>query len=305
MLSNAIRIFLAVLTLFISIIAIKLCFSHFAYPKTSGVPGLLSKKSIDYLFIGSSLTRQSYDMELIDKEYKLNAYAVTYNSLSPAMAYKILNYTLNNSNVQIKNVIVEAYPYKLHYSPTAIEDVRLFNSAPLKLKLDILSDIYRLDHNFAKMYDLIVFADNEYLFSSLFTYKIIEKLSYNGGYRFKKVQGLSKFNRDSELKVAVKIDQRQCQYYSDIIKLCNQHKIKIIFIEPFVPGYVQRGENYTRSKDLIAKLISTAGNVFYENSSVQLDNNDPSFFGDDIHLSSKGREIWTREVMKNLRLNNI
>lgn len=298
MLRTPIKIILTIIALFVLATAGKLCFSHIAYPKSSGIPGLLSKKKIDYLFIGSSLTRQSYDMELIDKKYNFNAYAVTYNSLSPAMAYKILDFMLTNSKLQLSTVIVEAYPYKLYYSPTAIEDVRLFNSSPLKLKLDILNDIYHSGHAMAKIYDLVVFADNDYLFSSLFTYKVIEKLSYNGGYRFKKVNGLSKFNRTKELKTSTEINQRQYQSYTDLINLCKQHNIKIVFIEPFVPDYIQRGNSYTQSKNMIKSLISGTGNIIYDNSKVALNNNDPSLFGDDIHLSTKGRELWTEEIMK-------
>jgi len=292
------RISLVVLSFFLLICVSKLYLSHIAYPKSSGIPGLLSRKNIDYLFIGSSLTRQSYDMKLINEQYKLDAYAATYNSLSPAMAYKILKYALEDGKVRVGTVVMEAYPYKLLYSPTAIEDVRLFNSAPVKIKQEIVKDMYEGDHDLLRIYDLVFLADNDYLLSWPLTYKVIEKLSHNGGYLYKNVPGLARFNRNIELPVAGNVNQVQYQCYRELADLCKRHKVKIIFIEPFVPKYVQHGRNYSLSKEAVKHALSGTGSVLYDNDMMNLDNDDPSLFGDDIHLSTKGRELWSREIMR-------
>ncbi|QWV95952.1 hypothetical protein KP005_11205 [Geomonas nitrogeniifigens] len=291
------RVALIVAICFVSICIAKLYLSQFAYPKSSGIPGLLARKKVDCLFVGSSLTRQSYDMKLIDERYRLNAYAATYNSLSPAMAYKILKYAFEEGGVRVGTVVMEAYPYKLLYSPTAIEDVRLFNAAPVQVKEEILDEIYRCEHDLKKMYDLVVLADNDYLINAPVTYKLIDKLSYNGGYLYKNVAGLSRFPRSSELLETGRVNRAQRQAYHDLVQLCRRHGARIVFIEPFVPAYVQQGRTYTAAKHEVRRAIEATGNTLYDNSLVRLNNNDPSLFGDDIHLSTKGRELWSREVM--------
>lgn len=287
-----------VILLFIIITGCKFYFSIIAYPKTSGIPGLLSKKNIDYLFIGSSLTRQSYDIKLIENEYHMHAYSVAYNGMTPLMSYNILKYILENTDILIKTVVIEAYPYKLFASPHSIEDVRLFNSSPAKLKLDIIKEMYDSDHDLARIYKLIVLADNESVLSAPITYKVIEKLSYNGGYSNKNVPGLTNFKSNKELYETANINQIQYTAYVKLIDICKKHIVRIVFIEPFVPNYIQNGTNYNIAKTLIRNSISDSGNMLLENTATTLNNKDPSLFGDDIHLSSKGRDLWSREIIR-------
>jgi len=299
------RVAMIVALCFVLFCAVKLYFSHIAYPKSSGIPGLVARKKVDYLFVGSSLTRQSYDMKLINERYGIDAYAATYNSLSPAMAYKILRFAFEDAGVQVGTVVMEAYPYKLLYSPTAIEDVRLFNAAPVKIKEEIVRDIYRSEHDLRKIYDLVVLADNDYLINAPVTYKIIEKLSYNGGYMYKNVAGLGRFTRSREILESGSVNQTQYRSYRDLAELCRRHGAKLLFVEPFVPSYVQLGRNYAVSKDGVRRAIAETGQPLYDNSMVKLDNNDPSLFGDEIHLSTKGRELWSREIMTLIGRNEV
>lgn len=295
---NPFIITLYVLLLFILITACKFYFSIIAYPKSSGISGLLSKKNIDYLFMGSSLTKYSYDIMLIEGEYHVNAYAVAYNGMSPLMASKILKYTLDNTDIHLKTVVIEAYPYNLFALPNSIGDVRLINSSPSKLKLDIIREMYNFDHDLARIYKLIVLADNETILTAPITYNLIEKLSYNGGYLNKIIPGVSKFKRNNELHDTANVSQLQYTAYVDFIDICKKHNVRIIFIEPFMPYYIQNGTNYNIAKKIIKNIITDSGNIFYENSFTSLNNNDPSLFADDIHLSTKGRELWSREIMR-------
>jgi hypothetical protein len=293
-----------ILLIIIILLVCKFNYSIKAYPKSAGIPGLISKSNIDYLFIGSSLTRHAYDIKLIENKYHVNAFAVAYNGMSPLMAYKILKYTLENTNTRLKTVIIEAYPYKLFAPPNSIEDVRLFNSSPPRLKMDILNEMYHYDHDLARIYNLVVLADNENILAAPITYKLIEKLSYNGGYanNHKSVPGISKFKGNKELYIAQNINKhiynQQLIAYINIIELCKVNNIRIIFVEPFLPNYIQNGTNYNSAKNLVKNLVTESGSLLYENSLTTLNNGDPSIFADDIHLSSKGRELWSLEIMR-------
>lgn len=238
---------------------------------------------------------------MIEREYHTTAYALAYNGMSPIMMHKFLQYAVESGGVRPQTVVVETYPYKLYAEPGSIQDPRLFNTSPSRLKVEILEDIYASDHDPSRIYNLLVCADNESIISAPVTYKFIEKLSYNGGYINKNVPGLTKFVTENELYETSNVYQQQYAAFADIIELCKQHGIRVIFVEPFVPRYVENGTNYNSAKALLRNLIAASGNIFLENNAVSLDNNDVSLFADFIHLSSKGRELWTNEVMRKIR----
>jgi hypothetical protein len=302
--SNKIRkafiLFVFVLLPFIVITAAKFYFSMKVYPKTAGLQGLLAEKKFDILFIGSSLTRQSYDIGLIEREHHLKAYALAYNGMSPLMAKKNLTYAIESGDVHLRTVVVEAYPYKLYAQPYLIEDARLFNSFPSKLKFEVLKEMYDSDLDLGQIFNLVVCADNESIVSAPMTYKLIEKLSYNGGYVNKNVPGLAAFATDKELYETSNIYRQQFEAYTDIIALCKRHNIRVIFVEPFVPYYVQNGTNYNSAKTLLRNLFAASGAPFIENRSVAMNNHDVSLFADFIHLSTKGRELWSREILRTI-----
>lgn len=286
--------------LLVTLTAAKFYLSELVYPKTSGIPGLLALENVDYLFMGSSLTRQSYNIKMIEDEYYTSAFACSYNGMDTVFAGKVLKYLLGHSKVRIGTLVMEAYPYKLFSPPSSLEDIRLFNASSAELKIEFLRDMYNSEHNLKKLYTLLVLSGNEDIVGAPFTYKILEKMSYRGTYVGKVMPGEYKLVPGKERAEVPHTFQGQYDSYLDLIELCRENNIKLIFIEPFVPYYFQNGEKYTAGKEVLTRLLAEKGAVFISNKMIQMDNKDPSLFSGGIHLSGKGRDLWSREIMKRI-----
>jgi hypothetical protein len=214
------------------------------------------------------------------------------------MAKTILEYALDNTDIEIKKIVFETYPYKLFSKSSSIEDKRLFNSSTAKLKLEILKIINKEKLDLKTAYKLIITNDNESILSAPIVYKILEKFDYNGGYVLKYVAGQKSFKMNTEFDIDAIIDEGQSSAYKDLIRICSEHNIELFFVEPFVPYYVQNGYKYQTAKKEILNLLKLSNRKLYESNLTSLDNKDPSLFGDMIHLSTKGRDLWSKEIMR-------
>jgi hypothetical protein len=69
--------------LFIVIVALKFVASYRLAATTSGLEGAARLSSVDYLFVGSSRTRQNYDPVLLEQATGKSVYLLAYNHLEP------------------------------------------------------------------------------------------------------------------------------------------------------------------------------------------------------------------------------
>lgn len=296
--------FIAVCIIVVVVVLLKYNYAYILRPQESGLPGFLREKKIDLLFLGSSCTGQAIDIKRIEQAYNINAYNLSYNSLSPAVAAEILDFIVNHTDIELHTVVVEAYPYKL-VVPFLLEDTRIFTDAPAALKNNILKSLVQQEKTlpFSALYELIVTAENESLLLFPVNRRIIDSFFYKGAYINKNVPGQKSFRKMENLP-----HQRPTYYqiqkdaFLRMIDFCAKKKINLIFVEPFLPKITRDGKTYQHAQKMVSAILIAKNANYFASDKMPLPSDDPSYFTDNIHLSTKGREIYTDEIMKLLAL---
>lgn len=285
--------------IFITLLTIKFFYGHKLSIKTNGISGLLAEKKIDYLFIGSSQTRQSLNPKTLVDSLS-NPYILAYNGNSLYYSYFLLKILIENDNLQTKKIIVEAYPFRI-YQKTSFSDPRMFNSLRAKEKIAFLhysnNILSALD-----IYELLVMSGNE----SMLTYPLLNhfhtSLSYKGGYINKQVPGLTPkefLDLKSPLNRKTNRDKNNLQLtaLSNIIALCKKHNISLCFLEPPVSAHIASSAIFKHSHLETKKFVKKNNIQYLDNDNYHFKNNNPLMFNDAVHLSTLGRDIYTRSII--------
>jgi len=281
----------------------KLNYSHELTSKHAGLNGVLSEtKPVDYLLIGSSHTRMSYDMRLFEKETDTNSYVVSYNGLSFYYLYPLLKYIVEETDLDIKNFVIESYVVTASTQPT-IQDKNLFLSAPYSLKNELLSASEKSSQplTWKEQYELVISSKNQDLAVNKITDHFLAKTYYKGTQQNVNSGTISResFERlKSPLDGnGVTIHRQQREALEKILALCTKHKLKVTFIESPVPANVESNVVYRANKQVLKKVIEESG-VVYIDGATGYPIKDYKNFLDAGHLSKQGREIFTRQIAK-------
>ena len=176
-----------------TLVGAKFALSYELASSTSGLGGLRDVSDIDYLFIGSSHTRQGYSAESIGAETGKSVYVLSYNGLDAVFIRELLAYLIDERGLRIGRLVIEAYSINA-VSASGLRDYRLFNDAPPALKRRFLSVLDRegaLD--WRRLYELLVLGGNEQLLAApVLNPLVVDPSSFRGSYRGKTVPGLSR-----------------------------------------------------------------------------------------------------------------
>jgi len=293
-------------TIVIILITLKTTSSHLTAPKNYGWGGVLSGDiKIDSLFIGSSHTRQSYDLKIIEKECRCNPYLFAYSGLGPSFIYIILKYLIEDLNIKPTQVVVEAYPFKILFKPRMYDD-RIFHFAPFKVKTEIIKLLNangdkKLD--FTNYVSLFLTGRNETLLLSFFTNSLIKKYSYKGSYQFKVMTSVTQNEFQNFPKNLTKIENQKTiqwtviEYYKKIIKLLKKNNINLLFIDPPLPANIRSSEMAKKTKSILLKALGANKSDYFAPWENQIEyTTNPLYFNDWNHLSSLGRSIFSKDV---------
>jgi len=283
----------------------KLNYSHQLTSKHAGLNGVLSEtKPVDYLFIGSSHTRMSYDMKLFEKETQTNSYVVAYNGLSFYYIYPLLKYIVEEADLQIKNFVVESYVVTASTRPT-IQDKNLFLSAPYLLKKELLaaSEKSALPLSLKEQYELVVSSKNQDLSVNVLTDHFLAKTYYKGTQQNVNSGTISRESFD-RLKSPLEgngttTHKQQQEALIKILALCTEHKLKVTFVESPVPVNVESDVVYKANKHLLKEKIEKSS-YNYIDGAKGYPVEDYRNFLDAGHLSKQGRELFSKQIAKNL-----
>ncbi len=282
------------LLIFTFLVASKFYFSHLFTSKHYGLGVLKAEDQIDILFIGSSHTRQSYDIKEIEKSCKCSVKAISYSGLDPYFMEPIIQYIKENYN--IKRWVIEPYVFKL-IAPPKISDSRLFTDAPPSLKYKILKNLSNLNVSWKDFFNLIVLENNETLASSLIMNKISSVYSYNGGYKNKVMPpiDLNEFNNSGENVEQFYGMKRNLLQINSILQIKDiLKKDKVLYIDPPMPNPVLT-HPLTTAMILEYKSILPQYQSPWYRSGPSLA---PKFFTDWNHLSTNGRNVYTRMIVE-------
>lgn len=296
-----------VLLVFLFIVALKSILSSTFSPTSYGLGGLLKEKELDILFVGSSHTRQSYDVALIEKRCNCKAYALAYSGMDPHMMDVILRYIQERTSIKIKKIIVEAYAFKIVSEPS-FSDSRIYSEAPIGLKYEIIKSISRnvKGMDAYDLFNLIVNENNESLLTSPVSNPILARVSYRGGYRNKKTNLLDaeKFSKLTEIvkeKVSYRENAVQISAIASIASMFPPDTL--VFIDPPMPFPVSNNNVTLKAAARFKSIVTNAGHPYiapWENSELT---KIPQHFEDWNHLSHIGRGLYSEDVVKILATN--
>lgn len=273
-----------------------------------GIEQLVNKGKVKHLFIGSSMFRQSMQLDDVIKD---DAYVLAYNGNQPYMIYKILDYLLMKK-VEIENLYCDMYLYAIMQEPD-IKDERIFLDTDMSLQFDILNEVRDYGKGgFNTYYDGLVSSNNEMLVTWPISYKLINSRYDRGASVPSNKKGKAAEELEEEkLELSTKVfNERQVYYIREIVKLARQNDINLLFIE--TPKYkaVTEKTNYPELMDDYAQLLKDSKIIMDERTYKKLNKKDstivtynynddnPDFFSDVLHLSGEGRGVFSKDLHK-------
>jgi hypothetical protein len=297
---------LVVVAVFSGLTALKYRFSHLLSPSNSGISGVIKEKRIDYLFLGSSHTRQSYDIDLFQKRTGKSAFIVAYNGLSPFMIDAIVRFLEESHKIEVGTYVLEAFVYSTIKAP-AVEDTRLFCDSPPELKAILLRLLSEKVPSFdwRRRYELLVLANNENILTYPVNRAVLARTSYRGAYINKVVRGLNpeefeQLKSPMQGKADPSLNSRQVRSLQSLFEYIKTRGLRVVFIESPLPKPIGDTPFISLNKQRLSRLIKGAGFVYLDGDT-DFEVGNPDYFADDNHLSTKGRALFTEKVIDFLK----
>lgn len=273
---------------------VKNCVAYRLPCKSSGMQAAIQEQKIDSIFLGSSLFRQGIDIHTALEETKGNCFVLSYNGNQPVQMREELNMLLEHQ-VEIENLYVDLYVYSSALRP-AISDTRLIWDLDMRGKIDVFSDMVKYSQAGAREFvDFFISANNEY-FLFYPVYQLAMKNEFYKGGNIRETHGNTKDVLDYLTTPGDRegIHEVQKQALSDIIAMCKEHEINLIFLE--IPKYetLDQADYYQRLRGELEEVVK--GQEYIDASQVAFDNGNPKNYQDLFHLSAKGRREYTKQL---------
>ncbi|HXC02560.1 MAG TPA: hypothetical protein VNU49_07885 [Opitutaceae bacterium] len=276
------------------LVAAKFTCEHRLAPLTSGIQGELAAAPVDVLFVGSSHTRQSYDVHALEKSLHGSAFLVAYNGLDYQTMTVIVPALLANGKGPPKVLVIEGYCMSLVRSG-GLEDSRMFFDAPPAMKVEFMRQYLAEGatwERYLDLFDLAVNRDNELLLMHPAYSRLTSWLSYRGGYAGKNVPGLSSFDGIYLRVPRSSASPEQEAALISVIQAAKQQNVRVLCIESPMPGPTERQGTVIRLKARLAQILREQ-DVPYLDGASGFPVDDPKLFGDSNHLSTEGRALFT------------
>ncbi|NBK92819.1 hypothetical protein D5278_12675 [bacterium 1XD21-13] len=271
-----------------------------------GMQAAIKKKSVDHLFIGSSMFRQGLSIDVLEEALKGNVYILSYNGNQPAFMAMELEYMLREG-LEIGTLYVDLYPYTAAATPW-ISDTKILLDTDLGFKLDAwrLMNEYN-DTKLLDFYELFVTANNE----QILTYPIHNRLvsaQFRSGGNILTPGGQTKEHLDSLGMLGGRdgLQEAQIEGYKKILELAREHGIKVYFIE--TPKYERMYQDsdymelYEACRNKVEELTELINSEVILAQELTFDFGDPACFQDLIHLSTEGRTLYTELLCERLEV---
>ncbi len=294
--------------LFTTLVVLRFCFSSYCCPTSQGINGLLARRHVDYLFIGTSRSRQGYDIRAIEQETGKSAYLLAYNGMQPHLIELMCAYLLERPKPSIGMIVLEFYPYAA-MGEASLADSRMYINASPTLKWRLLLSYARNGMRWQDLYALLATEGNETLLTAGITRPLLERMSYHGGYINKVVPGMvaAKFRNLSE-PPALQHDSGHLSLlatraYVRLFRLARQHGVPIMMVEPTMPARIAQGRVYRAGRAQLLALVRANHIPYYTADPVLFDPRDNSLFTDGVHFSTRGRAVFSRLIVPLLHAN--
>lgn len=278
------------------IIGIKNEYARYLPGGAYGMGPLLEAGGAEHVFIGSSMFRQGLDIRVLEEELGESVYLLSYNGNQPVFMAMELEYLLGEG-VKISHLYVDLYGYTAS-SPPWISDRKILLDTDLRFKREVWAQMRAWnDTGFLDFYELFVTANNEQILTLPIHNKLLSSQFYKGGTLLYSA-GTTGEALDYSLGTREGIHPAQAQGYAKLINLAEQYGISLTFVE--TPKYQSMYEDGTYQMLLSQCQGAVEGQDVLLARELDFDNTSPEQFQDLIHLSSQGREAYTRQLCEKL-----
>lgn len=282
---------------------LKVLLVHRLAVPTMGWRGAVETWPMDILWVGSSHTRQSYNVRLLDHQTDEGCYLLAYSGLDPVNIEVLLSHYFKTRQQKPKLLVLESYSAMISRRPD-LSDTALFFDAPPRVKLALISAYVQSHpgaHGWKDVFSLVVNRDNELWLTYPINSRLLRGRYFKGMPIAKELVGV---NSESFRKFDLRIDPEprpeQTRAIINLIQLARANAVPLVFVETPMPSSVERSEVVARNKKTLRELITSNG-ARYIDGAVGFPCDGPENFSDSNHLSAKGRDLFTTRIVAELR----
>lgn len=292
---------LTALLVFFCIVMLKNCCSYLLPNDAMGVRSIAAKKHVDTLFLGSSAYRKGIDMSMAEDELEGESYVLTYNGNQPLnMAIELKE--ILAAGTEIERLIADFNPSMIDRGAD-LSDKRLLWDISMQGKLELWKELVKKpDTDFFTFYDYFVLSNNDYMVTYPISYPLIAGRYYRGGSTQSDETPGSTREALAALEIVENpgIDELQLKSIDEIIALCREHEIDLIFMES--PRYQTMAENpnYKKKSEDLNAYITEQGVSCLLTEDLGFDNTNPAYYSDLTHMSGEGKREFTRLMIQKL-----
>lgn len=286
----------------LSVVILKNCFTYKIPNNAFGIQYIAAQKNVDYLFMGSSSFRKGIDMHMLEDNLSESTYAVTYNGNQPMNVYVELKQLLE-AGTNINTIVYELEPGMVDRGAD-LSDKRLLFDIDMKSKIEIWRYLSKRDDaDFFMFYDYFVSSNMDYLLTYPISYPLIAKRYYKGGNNGDDISAAkTKEELDAlPIKEDPGIDDLQSESLINIIGLCSDNGINLIFLEPPKYSKMYTDDNFSSKLDELKRLLINNGAIVVMGEDLGFDNSNPDYYSDLSHMSGEGMTEFTNKVIEELK----
>ncbi len=290
------------LIIVLGVVMLKNCFSYMLPNDAMGIRAVVAKKHVSQLFLGASAFRKGIDVKMLEEELPGESFVLTYNGNQPYNMSLELKEILEEGTV-VDTVIADFNPSMINEDAN-LSDKRFLWDTKFSTKWALWKEISkREDASFYMFYDYFVLSNNEYMITYPIAYPLIAERYYRGG-SLDDDAGTTE-ERLLELEVAEKSGFHKLQEKAimDMISICDQYGVKLIFVES--PRYIKMAEdaNYKEKSKALAELLEASGIEYYCATDLDFDNKQAAYYTDLVHMSGEGKRLFTSQIIQHMKEN--
>lgn len=285
--------------LFIAVVMVKNAYSYKIPNDEMGIQAVIAMKDVDYLFLGSSSFRKGVNMKELEQELDGSSFMLTYNGNQPMNAMIELQEIIK-AGTNVNTLVYEIEPGMIDRGAD-LSDKRLLWDVDLDSKLQIWNYLKdREDADFFMFFDYWVSSNMDYMITYPVAHKVIAKRYYKGG---NDGEDVSEARTEEELmNLPIKedpgIDQLQLDSIVNIINMCNDNGIELIFLEPPKYKAIYADANFASKHEDMVNLLKENGATYYLGEDLGFDNTNAQYYSDISHMSKEGMEELTKDIIK-------
>jgi hypothetical protein len=299
------RLALISISLLVSITAAKFFIQHKVAPRNAGIQGALAQPRLDLLLMGSSHTRKSYDMRLLEEKTGIHSsFLVSYDGADAVSMAQMLEILTERHDHSPRHVVVEAYSVLLARG-FDLQDPRFYLDAPPSLKLTIIRRYLKDRPNLSAVRDiaeLVTQGGSDEIVTYPLSSPLIHMGSFKGGRTDLYFPGMTAdaFYRLTPRLYGTTPHPAEVSAIHHILDLARARHFAVIFIDTPMPGPVESDPTIQALKRDFRQLLTALG-ATYIDGALMFPTGDPSLFADSNHVSSRGRTEFTERISGTLR----